>query len=606
MINRLHYALEFILYCTLNIQFTQTGKKAVQKLINYTGILIFIIVYCLCPLIAQGAGNALSFDGSDDYVSVPDHSQWDFGSTDFSIEFWAKLAAIPTNNNGLVTRSVGEIGLSSFDGYALAIQANANISFLGGYPVNPSAKVNSYSDDVTDLKWHHITGVRSGNTFYTYTDGILSNTDNSWTNWNGTFNDLTQDLYIGYWNNYNYFNGQIDEVRIWSDARSAAEIQENMHNQISASESGLIAYWRFNETTGTSAADETTNDHDGSLNNMADEDWVASTAPIGGYALDFDGTNDYVDCGNNSNLNFSSEFTFEAWAKPSTTNTGWLIQKAGTDVSSYTQGDFGLEFHSNGNIQGFIYDGTTHWVSISYSSNLWYHLSIVWNGTNIYLYVNGELKDSDTGGMSNYSKNLLIGSGGYSSFGDQAFNGFIDEVRIWNDVRTPTEIQENMYKELTGNESGLVAYYKFNDGSGTTATDSKGSNNGTLNNFTGTYWVTSIAPIATTFTSGKTDLISVWSADNSNASSILTITDAVSGSNRIAFGHDNGSLSPNTSDKPGSIDRRLNRAWRIETNAGLTGDLKFDCSNLGITTGSNLRLLTDTDGTFSNASTVSG
>ncbi|MCK4641732.1 MAG: hypothetical protein KAU06_10370, partial [Candidatus Marinimicrobia bacterium] len=89
-------------------------------------ILIILIIFMSYVLVAQAGGYALSFDGSDDYVSVPDHSQWDFSSNDFTIELWAKLADTPTNNNGLLTRSIGEINPSTFDGYVLAIQANAN------------------------------------------------------------------------------------------------------------------------------------------------------------------------------------------------------------------------------------------------------------------------------------------------------------------------------------------------------------------------------------------------------------------------------------------------------------------------------------------------
>jgi len=167
-----------------------------------------------------------------------------------------------------------------------------------------------------------------------------------------------------------------------------------------------------------------------------------------------------------------------------------------------------------------------------------------------------------------------------------------------------------MYKEIDNTHpyyDNLVAYWKFNDGTGTTATDFKGDNDGALNNFSGIFWVTTIAPLATTFTSDKTDLISIWSADNSNSSSILTITDSdVSGSNRIAFGHNNGSLSANTSDKPDGIDRRLNRVWRVEKNAGLAGDFVFDCSGLGIGASGDLCLLEDQDGTFSDATIIEG
>ena len=61
--------------------------------------------------------------------------------------------------------------------------------------------------------------------------------------------------------------------------------------------------------------------------------------------------------------------------------------------------------------------------------------------------------------------------------------GKIDEVRIWDDVRTQAEIQDNMYKELVGNESNLVAYYNFNDGRGTSVLDlTSNDNNGTMTN----------------------------------------------------------------------------------------------------------------------------
>ena len=62
-------------------------------------------------------------------------------------------------------------------------------------------------------------------------------------------------------------------------------------------------------------------------------------------------------------------------------------------------------------------------------------------------------------------------------------DGKIDELRIWNDARTVTEIKSNIFKELDGNEANLTAYYKMSDGSGTSLTDnSSNSYTGTLTN----------------------------------------------------------------------------------------------------------------------------
>jgi hypothetical protein len=59
-------------------------------------------------------------------------------------------------------------------------------------------------------------------------------------------------------------------------------------------------------------------------------------------------------------------------------------------------------------------------------------------------------------------------------------DGNLSEVRLWSIARTKAEIQDNMNKRLNGGEPGLVAYYKLDEGDGTTAADSAGTNDGTI------------------------------------------------------------------------------------------------------------------------------
>jgi hypothetical protein len=74
----------------------------------------------------------------------------------------------------------------------------------------------------------------------------------------------------------------MDEIRLWNDVRSQTEIRENMHITLTpASEPNLVAYWKLDESTGTSVIDSKGN-NDGTLMNMNDTDWVASTAAFGG------------------------------------------------------------------------------------------------------------------------------------------------------------------------------------------------------------------------------------------------------------------------------------------------------------------------------------
>jgi hypothetical protein len=111
----------------------------------------------------------------------------------------------------------------------------------------------------------------------------------------------------------------------------------------------------------------------------------------------------------------------------------------------------------------------------------------------------------------------------YIGYVDTYFEGKIDEVRIWDIVRTQTEIQENMGTSLTGNEDGLVAYYEFNEGSGFEVTDSSTSaNDGTINGYP--EWVESGSMAVGTLTvnieivdnADFSDIGAQWSVDESN------------------------------------------------------------------------------------------
>lgn len=113
-------------------------------------------------------------------------------------------------------------------------------------------------------------------------------------------------------------------------------------------------------------------------------------------------------------------------------------------------------------------------------------------------YIDGKLDKFDTG-VTTESGNLsnvyplLIGINYDKNDGtkDMPFDGLIDEVRIWNTVRTQAQIQEYICETLTGSESGLVAYYRMTDGNGTSLTDnSTNSNTGTLYNMDNSDWVT--------------------------------------------------------------------------------------------------------------------
>jgi hypothetical protein len=217
-----------------------------------------------------------------------------------------------------------------------------------------------------------------------------------------------------------------------------------------------------------------------------------------GTALNFDGTNDYVSCGNASSLNITGAITVEAWINADTWNAnswgGTIVGKDNTNSTGYV-----LRCGNNGMLSFVIGIGGAWHEALSgavMQAGRWNCVAGVFDGTTLSVYVNGVLsgQHSVTSTIGISTQSLLIGSSpGYPT---RYFDGKIDEVRIWNTARTQSQIQGDMYNTLAGAETGLVNYWQFNDGAGTTLFDIKGSSNGTLANMSApACWVESYAMV---------------------------------------------------------------------------------------------------------------
>jgi hypothetical protein len=223
------------------------------------------------------------------------------------------------------------------------------------------------------------------------------------------------------------------------------------------------------------------------------------------YALQFDGVNDYVDCGNDTSLRGGPEgITIEAWIKPyagslGTGQQGTIIEKRDpTEV----KGDWGL-YLSDNSVAWRVYSTTNNPQgligTIDLEVDTWYHIAVVYIDSTgeKKIYVNGILDTEHfiQEGLTSESVStypVFIAKNQQGDF--EYFDGIIDEVRLWNHVRSQEQIQHNMYWELLANEPGLVAYWKLNEGSGDITYDgSFNNNNGTL--YDGPEWIISSAPV---------------------------------------------------------------------------------------------------------------
>ena len=80
---------------------------------------------------------------------------------------------------------------------------------------------------------------------------------------------------------FSFFDGKIDEFRIWDSQRTAEQIQNNMHQSVDPSSTGLLLYYDFDEATGQEIIDRTGNNNTSSMNNFALDPWDQSSAPVG-------------------------------------------------------------------------------------------------------------------------------------------------------------------------------------------------------------------------------------------------------------------------------------------------------------------------------------
>jgi len=205
---------------------------------------------------------------------------------------------------------------------------------------------------------------------------------------------------------------------------------------------------------------------------------TASTSPAS--ALNFDGSDDYINCGNILN----SSYTKEAWIKlniPVTVANNIISGGISGPHAFWLPGGVLSAGHNPG-IPEVTDSGTL-------SAGVWHHVAVTYDApsTSMRLYKNGVL-------ISQNNNVAALGSGLMTLLGSFEFSnlfyGTLDEVRIWNVVRSQCDIQSYMNCEIPTSATGLVANYHFNQGipSGsntavTTLTDAAGSNNGTLTNF---------------------------------------------------------------------------------------------------------------------------
>ena len=183
------------------------------------------------------------------------------------------------------------------------------------------------------------------------------------------------------------------------------------------------------------------------------------------YSLQFDGVDDYVDLGDIIDVT-SGDFTIEMLVLYAG-STGENLQLLITNKQKIATHRFNIEVRPDGTIS--IYSINTVTGPAIYSSykltiNKVYFLSFVRQDNKWHIFVDGEHVDTIECKSGNIGSNSRWSLGARYGTSEYFFNGVIDEVRIWNRALFEPEIKKYMYKQLTGKEPGLVAYYCCEEG----------------------------------------------------------------------------------------------------------------------------------------------
>ena len=220
-------------------------------------------------------------------------------------------------------------------------------------------------------------------------------------------------------------------------------------------EEGLLAYYKFNESSGSLVTDHSGNGLHGQI--VGSAEW--SEGRFGG-ALLFNGSDSYVDCGNDPRFNITNEISLMAWVKPFDIGDGqhdpWI-----------TKGDhsWALKEYLDGQCEFFVYD--SGWMSVrkeldaSYNDQ-WHHYAGVYDGARLRLFFDGSLQSIVDHAGSIGSSDFPVHLAHNSEASDRFFNGLLDEVRIYNIALSNEQIRA-IYNNLDSavNEQNNLSIKSF-------------------------------------------------------------------------------------------------------------------------------------------------
>ena len=370
------------------------------------------------------SGGSIYFDGTGDYLTIADHADWTFGTGDFTIDLWIYPTTIGSGGNK------NYIGTNPNQYLAFASNYSGGLLFYygnGSWTSTPAATSNVVVNDA----WQHVAVSRSGGTVYLFHNGVLITSRSQSTSIDppnieiGAYGGGASDLFVGY----------MDEVRItkgtalWTHAFTPPT-RRNLNGPVV----DLSGYNNAGNFTTKAMTDVKTYQRGQVIEPVASAVW------------DFDGTDDYISCGNGSSLNFGTgDFTIGFWVNITdwVSSWAWPVSKApgysGMFIALTSPGYF------RASLGAWFTD-----VIGSYSSEpaisfgTWYHFTLKRASGSVTAYLNGNQYGTsvantyDLGTESANSFNIGLGPAASS-----LTNGRFAAVQAYKTALTAQQVKQN-------------------------------------------------------------------------------------------------------------------------------------------------------------------
>ncbi|MBT5380904.1 MAG: DUF5011 domain-containing protein [Opitutae bacterium] len=372
--------------------------------------------------VAGKEGNALSFDGVNDYIELPVAAHPKAEDMQATFAFWSKGGSFLPRNTSVLESANGATRVFNIhhpwsDGQVYWDAA--------GNRINKVAQVGQYKDNW--VYWVFTINRETGEQKI-YLNGQLWHTDT------GRFAPWLQaDTFIlgsgiGKTNNW---HGLIDNLAIYNRELSGTEISKLFTGNSPLN--SLVAHWELDGD----AVDASAKEHDGVIHNEATP--VEDRLGQADSALLFDGSN-YIEVPFSPDLN-PVEFSFSLWVKPTVLDA--IHGSPITSRDDSPQKGFILYKDPDNNWSGWTGQaiGWHQVAGMAAVADTWEHLVVTYGSGKLSLYSDGVLTASQDGGyVPNSAQPLRIGAGATESAATFQFKGAIDDVRIYDRALTEAEV----------------------------------------------------------------------------------------------------------------------------------------------------------------------